>query len=233
MTPRVAILEVDAELREAILMPGLSFFGFDVTAAGTVAELYRHMITKRFDIVVLDIGLPDEDGLSVVRDLRALFDLGIVVLTGSHERQNRIQALSDGADAYLTKPVDLEVIAATLNSLSRRMGIAKRPMEPSVVEQKWHLGTDSWCLVSPSGALVALTVPERKVLNELVATQGVPVKRETLIAKLATNVYDFDPHRFDMLIHRLRRKIKDQTGQRPPVLTSRGAGYLFAPDGQP
>jgi len=229
--PRVAVLEDDADLREDILVPGLRDFGFDITGAGTAAELYRHMLRQPFDMVVLDIGLPDEDGLSVVRHLRELSDLGIVMLSGQRAREDRIKALSDGADAYLAKPADVELLAATLHSLSRRLqGTVSPPQAGASAakpEARWHLDTDGWCLVAPSGAVVALTVPERSVLNTLIAKAGSPVGREALIANLTGDVYDFDPHRLDMVIHRLRRKIHEQTGENAPLVTARGTGYLF------
>lgn len=233
---RVAVLEDDAELRENILVPGLGDFGFDIIGAGTAAELYRHMLKRPFDMVVLDIGLPDEDGLSVVRHLRELSDLGIVMLTGNRGREDRIRALSDGADAYLSKPADLEILAATLHSLSRRLGARGVETPPAAVARDtpghWHLDTDGWCLVSPRGAVIALSVPERSLLNALIQAAGAPVGREALIAALTGDVYDFDPHRLDMLIHRLRRKISDQSGEAVPLLTARGSGYLFVAEMQ-
>lgn len=235
---RVAVLEDDQDLREDILVPGLRDFGFDITAAGTAAELYRHMLKQSFDMVVLDIGLPDEDGLSVVRHLRELSDLGIVMLTGNHGRRDRIQALRDGADAYLSKPADVELLAATLHSLSRRMrgSTEEAPSALSVMADDarghWHLDTDGWCLVSPRNGVIALTVPERSLLHVLIAAAGTPVGRETLISALTEDVYDFDPHRLDMLVHRLRRKISDQTGEASPLLTARGTGYVFVAEMQ-
>lgn len=232
----VAVLEDDPELREAILLPGLRDFGFEVTTAGTAAELYRHMVKKSFDMVVLDIGLPDEDGLSVVRHLQELPDLGIVMLTGNHSRNDRVRALREGADAYLAKPADIEVLAATLHSLSRR--IRKRSAAASSTEKveeasgRWHLDTDGWCLVSPRGEVITLNAPERGVLGTLIAAAGTPVDREALIALVTTDVYNFDPHRLDMLVHRLRRKISKCTDEALPLLTARGTGYVFVAEMQ-
>ncbi|WP_445144964.1 response regulator transcription factor [Dyella sp. Tek66A03] len=233
---RVAVLEDDPDLREAILLPGLRDFGFDVSGAGTAAELYRHMLKNTFDMVVLDIGLPDEDGLSVVRHLQELPDLGIVMLTGNHSRNDRVRALRDGADAYLAKPADIEVLAATLHSLSRRMRGRTAPEvafeKPANANARWHLDTDGWCLVSPRGEVIALGAPERILLNTLIAAAGAPVEREALIASLTKDVYNFDPHRLDMLIHRLRRKISKCTNEAVPLLTARGSGYVFVAEMQ-
>lgn len=229
-TLHLAVLEDDAELREAILLPGLRDFGFEVTGAGTAAELYRHMLSQQFDIVVLDIGLPDEDGVTVARHLRELSGLGIVMLTGNRGRRDHVRALEVGADAYLSKPVDLEVLAATLHSLRRRLAApTSRSADNDATADitRWHLDTDGWCLVAPNGTTLTLTAPERQLLTSLIDADGESVARETLIAALCDNVYDFDPHRLEMLVYRLRRKSVDVGAGTLPLLTSRGAGYLF------
>lgn len=155
------------------------------------------------------------------------------MLTGNHGKRDRVQALSVGADAYLSKPVDIEVLAATLRSLGRRLTTA--PPAPDLAAHQvtaapqlgWRLDTDDWCLVSPNGTVLTLTAPERCLLSTLIAAKGQPVTHETLIAALSGDIYDFDPHRLEMLVHRLRRKAADATKTSLPLLTSRGAGYLF------
>jgi len=229
----IAVLEDDTELREAILLPGLRDYGFTVSGAGTSAELYRQMLSQRFDIVTLDIGLPDESGLTVARHLRELSArLGIIMLTGNQDKHDHLHALGAGADAYLSKPVDIDVLAATLHSLARRLAEKSTgSVQPHVANQQtprhWRLETDGWCLVSPNAVVLALTAPERCLLSVLISAQDAPVSRETLIAALSDNVYDFDPHRLEMLVYRLRRKAIDAAAGNLPLLTSRGAGYLF------
>lgn len=224
---RVAIVEDEERLRETVIVPALRDFGFDVVGAGSAGELYKCMLSRQFDIIVLDIGLPDDSGLNVVRHLRSLDDrIGLVMLTASAGHQDRVQALTDGADIYLPKPTDVEVIAATLRSLARRMGSAKD--QGSAATGEWHLGNDGWCLVAPSGTLFALTSSERRLVSALLDAQGLPVSRETLIASLGEDVHEFDHHRLDMLVYRLRRKLSDSDDAPVPILTSRGTGYLFA-----
>jgi DNA-binding response OmpR family regulator len=220
---RIGVLEDDVQLREGIILPGLRYFGFVVAGAGTAAELYRNMLAQQFDMVVLDIGLPGEDGLSVVSHLREFSNLGIVMLTANTGMADHIRALSNGADAFINKPVNIDVLAATLHSVGRRLG----GVPPIASPGGWRLDTDDWCLVAPTGQALPLTSPERCILRLLMAAEGAPVSREKLISALTSDVYDFDPHRLEMMVHRLRRKAQDASGQSLPLLTSRGQGYLF------
>lgn len=228
---RIAVLEDDEALREEILLPALSDYGFSTQGAASAAELYRHMLSQHFDMVVLDIGLPDEDGLTVARHLRTISDIGIVMLTGSTDRRLQIQALHSGADGYLIKPVDLDVLAAALHSLARRMtpqpqGIAT----DQALVSRWRLEADGWRLVSPRGKIVALTAIEQCVLTTLTCATDGPVLRESLIQALNHNRYDCDPHRLEMIIHRLRRKVHSQTNEMLPLLTVRSKGYMLPSD---
>jgi two-component system, OmpR family, response regulator PhoP len=156
------------------------------------------------------------------------------MLTGSRGRDKRVRALTDGADAFLAKPVDGDILAATLHSLARRLSLAVRPVaEPAASTRTaagWRLEADGWCLVAPNEAVLALTAQERCLLGMLVAAGGKPVAKEHLLDALAGDNRDFDPHRLDMLVHRLRRKAAaaNDEGEAFPLLASRGVGYLFA-----
>src|SRR5690606_21385349 len=195
---QVALLEDDALLRERILLPGLLNYGFAVTGMETAAELEQHLQGSAADIVVLDVGLPDADGFEVARQLRARFpDIGIVMLTGRGETPDRVRGLSQGADAYLAKPVEIDLLAATLHSLARRV----QHLQSAPVARDWRLDSNGWCLLSPAGDSIALTKGERRLLQPLFAAAGDVVARETLIAALTDNVHDFDPHRVDSMIH--------------------------------
>ncbi len=227
---RIAVLEDDQVLREAILLPTLRDHGYEAVGAGTAAELYRLMIGQAFDIVLLDIGLPDESGLDVVRHLRGLFpSLGIVMLTGSRARDKRVRALVEGADAYLAKPVDGDVLAATLRSVSRRILPRTQPATALSPAARWHLEADGWCLVSPNDGKLALARSERCLLQSLLSAAGQPVARQALIDALGEESGEFDAHRLDMLVHRLRGKAARMAGDEGlPLLATRGIGYLFA-----
>lgn len=228
---RVALLEDDLLLRDRVLVPRLKDFGFEVSGLETAAELFEHLKTQSADIVVLDVGLPDSDGFTVARQLRMQSpSLGIVMLTGRGETPDRVRGLSEGADAYLSKPVEIELLAATLHSLARRL--RGKTEQVGVAQQGWRLDSGGWCLVSPSGSSVALTKSERRLCQCLMESAGRIVSRETLIATLTDNAYDFDPHRLDSMLHRLRRKVVDSCGEPLPLAAVHGEGYVLTATAQ-
>ncbi|WP_266172095.1 response regulator transcription factor [Dyella subtropica] len=235
-TWRVLVLEDDEVQREQVLIPALAEYGFDVTGARTWADLYRHMLSSQYDIALLDIDLPGEDGITVAQYLRQLSSMGIVILTESHERSDHVRALAAGVDTYLSKPVDIDVLAASLRSLARRLQTSAVACEEDNATYdlapprgEWRLEKDDWCLMTPRNVTIALSSSERCVLRQLMMAKGAAVPREELIAALCQDIYDFDPHRLEMLVYRLRRKAREH-GDAVPLMTVRGIGYAFSID---
>lgn len=221
----ILVLEDDELLRERILKPKLAQFGFEVSAIGHVAQLPSVIAMSKPDIVLLDIGLPDSDGFEVARRLRIdLPETGIVMLTGRSAQADRVRGLNDGADAYLAKPIDIDLLVATLFSVARRLQI----LAPAASHKQWSLESEGWILVSPAGSQVTLSKSERRLMEVFVKQRSQVISREALIAILADNVHTFDPHRLDSLIHRLRRKVLASTGRPLPLNAVHGAGYLLA-----
>lgn len=224
--PRLAVVEDNDELREGVLLPELIDAGFEVTGMASALELYRSMLDTDYDLVLLDIGLPDDDGLEIAKRLRSLSPtLGIVILTGYNAPTDRVVGLAVGADAYLTKPADMAEVVATLRNLARR--IAGEPVMADRGPGRWRLEESGWRLESPSGRKIALNLAERQVIGLLAAADGMPVRREMLIAKLVDNIHDFDPHRLEVLVYRLRRKCAHEDEQELPLTTVRGIGYAL------
>lgn len=224
---RIAVVEDDAEFRNEVLLPILSRSGFQPVGLGNARELYRALLAERYHLLLLDVNLPDEDGLAIARHLRELSpSLGIVMLTGHASAEYRRRALEDGVDAYLSKPADLQELVATLRNLARRVGpVPPGPADGGDGGDGWRLDERGWRILSPEGRELGLSLAERQVLALLAATPGMPVRREALIECLVENVHDFDPHRLDMLVYRLRRKCERQLQAKLPLRAVRGVGY--------
>lgn len=221
----VLVVEGDAQLRNDILVPALRAFGFNAAGVGTAAELFRSIVMDHFRLVVLDIALPDEDGLEILGKLRALSDIGIVALSSLDSTSQRAQALLEGADACLAKPVDVEMLAASLQTLGRRVCHA-----PSyeLVSSGWHLESGGWRLIAPNGAIIALSLPERVLISRLAASTPEPALRSTLIEEISAFIPGFDTARLEMLVHRLRQKAARKAGEELPLIVVRGVGYTLA-----
>lgn len=222
----VVVVEDDTQQRD-LLVNELAAHGFDVKGCCDAASLWRHMTVARCDVIVLDIGLPDEDGLSIADHLRSASEVGIVMLTGYTASADQVRGLRGGADAYLTKPVDYGILVATLESIGRRLRAAAPAAVDEADEGLWKLVADGWKLRTPDCQEVILTAYERDMLRCLITAEGRPTDRETLIGALTSEVHDFDPHRLEMVIYRLRRKIKAVSTCNLPLEAVRGVGYLI------
>lgn len=226
---RIALLEDDRLLRERILLPRLADYGFEVVGMETAAELEAHLAREVPHIVVMDVGLPDADGFALAQDLRRRHPLlGIVMLTGRNASIDRVRGLSEGADAYLAKPVEVELLAATLQSLARRLRAIEGMPAPG---RGWRLDANGWSLVAPGGASVPLTRSERRLVARLLQESGTPVARDQLIAAVTDDVHQFDPHRLESMVHRLRRKVATLGAGPLPLQAVHGEGYVFSDPG--
>ncbi len=223
----VAVVEDDAELRDRIMVPILNRMGFAARGMASALDLYRAMTREIFDLVVLDIGLPDDDGIAITAHLRSLSpSIGIVMVTGLDSAQTRLRSLRAGADAYLPKPVDMDELVTTMGNLARRcMQVQQRDWIGN--PEGWMISANGWRLRSPSGELVVLTLPEREVMRALAAAEGGVVSRDALAAQLVDDDLEFDPHRLEMLIFRLRRKCRKASETELPLKAFRGRGYTL------
>ena len=223
--PHIALVEDDEVLRDQLVAPGLRDFGFRVTAVGTAGQLQRVLQDDQPDIVVLDVGLPDGDGFTIAERLHLNSRVGIVMLSGRHAEADRVRGLSNGADAYLHKPVVMSELAATLRNLMRRLRPGALPVA-TTEPLAWRLDNQGWCLLAPNGTSVPLKAHERCMLRALLEVPGEPVTRDALIAALGGDEL-FDPHRLEVLVYRLRSKVGTASGLVLPLSAIRGSGYVF------
>lgn len=227
----ICIVEDEADLRED-LVDTLLEAGFGVRGFSASRELYAALLAAPCNIAILDIGLPGEDGFSIAARLRSLGKMGIIMLSARTAIDDRVRALQGGADVYLTKPVDLRELLAVVTSLARRLAVAEPlPIEPAdITPNPWSLSADGWIAIAPNATPLPLTAQERAFLVRLWRCVGEAVSREELAIALGGDPYEYDFHRLDTLVSRLRRKSSD-IGLTLPVRAVRGTGYAVTPGG--
>ncbi|MGE5269222.1 MAG: response regulator [Thiohalocapsa sp.] len=207
--------------------------GYRVSTAHDGAGMRRVLSQAHVDLVILDLMLPGEDGLSLARALRSESTIGIIILTGRGETVDRIIGLEMGADDYLPKPFHLRELLARVKSVLRRVqsrsGEVAQPARARVHFAGWSLDLSSRELLSPSGEEVRLTTGEFDLLAAFVNNANQVLSRDRLL-DLARNreAGPFD-RTIDVQVGRLRRKLEDDPQNPTLIKTVRGSGYIFTP----
>jgi two-component system response regulator PhoP len=223
LSPLVYLVDDDEDFREEMLL-GLTRLGLNVHGFRDAAALYRAFAAKPSDIVILDIGLEGEDGLSIASHLRASQSVGIVMATARGSVEDRVNALEKGADAYLVKPIDIRELAATRVSLNERV---KRQIVPSPPPTpQWALVESGWVLTDGLGHRLRLTASEKRFLARLFDERGKTVERRALVEALGADIYDFNYAQLDTLASRLRRRA-EKCDMQLPLHAIRGQGFAF------
>lgn len=221
----VLLVEDDALLRES-LVGYLELSGFAVRAAGDGLGFYRALSESRPDVAVIDLGLPDQSGETLVDYLRRNTAIPIVVVTARDTLETRIDCYGIGADLFLGKPVDGRELAAAIRSLAGRQ--RARPEPVPAASRAWILCTRTRSLASPAGRKVGLTVRECEFVALLAESPGTTVAREHLTLALYGRDDATAAHALDTLVRRTRQKVQLDTGESAPILTEYGVGYRFS-----
>ena len=229
--PHILVVDDDREIRD-LLARFLRKHGFRVETAADGKAMFQALSAGRFDLAVLDLMLPGEDGLSLCRRVRAESDLPIVMLTAIGEDTDRIVGLEMGADDYLAKPFNPRELLARIRAVLRRAPNMRRHVEgdPSRIFafQGWALDAGRRSLHAPDGVLVDLTGGEFDLLLALVEHPGRVLNRDQLLdLTRGREAGPFD-RSVDVQISRLRRKIEEDPKQPALIKTVRGGGYVFA-----
>lgn len=214
----VLVVEDEPDLREAMLAY-LKMEGLQVAGAATLGQADLHLAAKAVDVLVLDLGLPDGDGLAWLGARQRSREQGVVVTTARGEVRERVSGVRAGADIYLVKPVQMEELACLINNLAQRL----QPGPAGV----WSLDRMSWQLASPDGRVVKLTATEHALLVRLAQSPGLAVSRQELVQSLGHDPRYYDPRRMEILVRRLRNKVRETLGCPLPVDTAHGLGYAF------
>ncbi len=232
MTQTIFVVDDDATLRNR-LAKYLSAQGFEAEAFSGGQELRARLGSKTPDLVVLDLLMPGEDGLSLTRHLRSACDAGILILTGQGDTIDRIVGLEMGADDYLGKPFDLRELLARIRSVLRRRSSARAAENgPGSSDSKefagWVVDFGRREVKSPDGETVELTGAEFNLLQEFLENPGRALDRDRLLDAVADREWSPFDRSIDLHISHLRRKLGDDPRRPEKIKTVRGVGYLFA-----
>jgi two-component system phosphate regulon response regulator OmpR len=230
MDAHLLIVDDDERIR-TLLQKFLMRSGFLVTAARDAAHARRILGGLEFDLIVLDVMMPGEDGLSLTRSLRETMQTPILLLTAKGETGNRIEGLEAGADDYLPKPFEPKELLLRINAILRRMPDTKaEDAAPKVMS----LGTIRYDLergeMWQGDELVRLTATEIQLMKIFSAQPGAPLSRAKLVEELGRDRGQAQERAVDVQITRLRRKLEENPKQPRYLQTVRGAGYMLAPD---
>lgn len=222
--PHLLIVDDDRRIRE-LLQKFLTGKGFRVTVAADSAEARRKLEGLDFDLLVLDVMMPGENGIALTNALREIRNIPVILLTALAEAESRIAGLEAGADDYLAKPFDPRELVLRISNILKR---AVNPLKPKI--DQLIFGPFTFSLVKRElrrgSNLIPLTGREQEIMMIFAANAGQTIARH----ELAGNGADVGERTIDVQINRLRRKIEDDPGNPIWLQTVRGIGYKLCLD---
>lgn len=232
----IIIVDDERDLAE-LIADYLGRQGFKVRTAANGKDLDRLLAERPADLLVLDVNMPGESGVSIARRIRAASATPIIMLTSATEVSGRVEALDFGADDYVPKPFDLRELRARVSAVLRRSAPSAGTLPAAAAHPNPHriqfgpmaLDTESHCLIDRDGKELALTAMEYDMLKAFAANPNRVLTRDLLLD--LANRGDRDPfdRSIDIRVTRLRRKIEDDPSKPAVIRTVRGTGYMFVP----
>lgn len=232
--PLILVCDDEPDLRE-MLQEYLEKRAFRVALAADTKEMRASLENNAPDLILLDINMPGEDGLSALRALRTDNNVPVVMLTAAGETVDRIVGLEMGADDYLGKPVDLRELEARIKAVLRRRAepVASQKSGVSantVVMGEFTLDIEAARLTDASGEAVPLTAMEFRLLKLFAENRGRVLNRDQILEQAHDRSWDPYDRSIDIRISRLRRKIELNPEKPGIIRTVRGIGYVFDPE---
>ncbi|MFF5990138.1 response regulator [Prauserella flavalba] len=224
---KVLVVDDDPQIARALRI-NLSARGYEVVTAHDGTAALKAVAETRPDVVVLDLGLPDLDGVEVIEGLRGWTQVPIIVLSARDDSTDKVQALDAGADDYVTKPFGMDELLARLRAAVRRSGL-------SVADADAQVETASFTIdlaakkVRRDGAEVHLTKTEWRLMELLVRNRGRLVTQKQLLHEVWGPTYDTESHYLRVYVAQLRRKLEPEPSRPRHLLTEPGMGYRFEP----
>ncbi len=236
MTAEKQILIVDDdEGITTLLSEYLGRYGYVAHVAGDGVSMRSQLDKQTIDLIVLDVVLPGEDGLSLVRALRQKSLVPIIMLTARSDPYDRVLGLESGADDYISKPFEPRELVARIQSVLRRItiahdGPAAHSLNDVICFDGWELHSENRCLYSPDGLAVALSTAEFRLLCTFLHAPRRLFSRDQLMDQARDRAMDSFGRSIDLLVSRLRQKLARATGQSDGlsmIKTIHGVGYMF------
>jgi DNA-binding response OmpR family regulator len=237
--PHIAVLDDEVDITR-LLAQYLGGHGFRVSQVHSGSALIALMAADAPALVLLDLGLPGEDGLAIARQLRERWHCGMVIVTGRGDAVDKIVGLEVGADDYVTKPFDLRELLARVKAVLRRIAppaaVGDAEVSPPAHGERESLDFEGWQLdlaarrlLDPQGSEVALTTGEFELLQVFAEHAGRVLSRDFLLTQTRGREAGPFDRTIDVQVGRLRKKLEPDA-QNPQMLKSiRGAGYIFIP----
>lgn len=230
--PNIYLVDDNADIQETI-RENLIDDGYEVTQALTAAELFTKLENIKADTILLDLMLPDGNGLNLIEKIRKHTDAPIIVISGKGQMVDKVVGLEMGADDYLGKPFEIRELLARIKAHVRRYR-ARQPADDTALLQhhdlikfgKWALDRQKLQIFDDQGRSGELTVKEFRLLEALVLSPDRVLSREQLLNKSREGFDVFD-RTIDIQITRIRKKIGDNATSPEIIRTIRGAGYMF------
>jgi two-component system OmpR family response regulator len=228
----IAVLDDEADITR-LLANYLQSQGFRVSQTHDGASLIRLMGEDPAQLVLLDLGLPGEDGFAIARELRERWRCGLVIVTGRGDSVDKVVGLEVGADDYMTKPFDLRELLARIKAVLRRTLAAPAPAagaaRPRHRFADWELDVASRRLLDPQRREVPLTSGEFDLLTVLVEHAGRVLSRDFLLEHTRGREAGPFDRTIDVQVGRLRKKIEKDSDDPQIIKSVRGAGYILVP----
>lgn len=226
----ILVIDDDPEMLDTVEFL-LCEAGYNVTGAQSGEQAIAAFDGRDFDLAIVDLRLPDTDGLTLTRNFKEKSDIGIIILSGEGKATDRVIGLEVGADDYLAKPFYPRELLARVRSVLRRADHHTEVSDPQTqiyTFEGWKMNVPGMELTSPGGQVVQLTTGEFVLLRAFIENPNMVLSREQLLDHTHQNYTPAFDRSVDVQLGRLRKKIEDNPGSPQFLKTVRGAGYVFA-----
>lgn len=238
----ILIVEDSKTIRD-IVTDSLATEGYDVACADSAAELKSKLVTLKPDTILLDLVLPDGDGLSLIKNIREYTDVPVIIISGKADMVDKVVGLEMGADDYVGKPLQMKELSARVKAQLRRyqgLKLKNQPLSAPVKKSEaskikigeWILDREKFDVYNARGKSAELTVKEFRLLEALACEPGKVFSREQLLDKARDGNYNTTDRAIDVQVLRIRKKLGD-TADPPAIIKAvRGVGYTLIAEAQ-